>query len=333
MTYNVHAGHGAQDSASCGAVGYFAESVEDRKVKDKVISKLRGQGHSVYDCTVDYGANQNDILNKIVAKCNSHSVDYDISIHFNSFNGEAQGVEVLLYDLSNPNLVDIANRICNSIAELGFTNRGVKVNKGLAVLSRTKAPAMLIECCFCDNKGDADRYDAESMSSAIIKGLTGQVAPQPQPTPQPQQTFNPHVLYRVYAEGRGWLDEVIDTTDYAGIKGRAIKGVMVRVTEGSVKYRVHIKGGNWLPYVTGYSVADANNGYAGTNNLGKDIDAIEIYYFTPQGKPYKKARYQVSPVNGNYYPAQYDNDTLNGQDGYAGVIGKSIDRLLVSLVD
>ncbi len=38
-------------------------------------------------------------------------------------------------------------------------------------------PAILIECAFCDNKKDMDRYDPEAMANAIVKGLTGKTAP------------------------------------------------------------------------------------------------------------------------------------------------------------
>ena len=41
---------------------------------------------------------------------------------------------------------------------------------------------------------------------------------------------------------------------------------------------------------------------------------------------YQKAQYRISPVNGNYYSWQYDNETGNGQDGYAGCFGVAMDR-------
>ena len=72
MIINVHAGHADYGKGACGAVGtYLNESVENRKVKNIVIEMLRAQGHTVYDCTVDDGKNQADVLSKIVAKCNS----------------------------------------------------------------------------------------------------------------------------------------------------------------------------------------------------------------------------------------------------------------------
>ena len=116
--------------------------------------------------------------------------------------------------------------------------------------------------------------------------------------------------------------------DFAGIIGQAITDVAIKVSEGTVKYRVHIKGKGWLPYVTGYNTGDSANGYAGN---GQAIDAVEVYYFTPKGKTIRKAKYRVSPVKGNYWPWQYDNEKTNGQDGYAGAFGKTMDRLQIVL--
>jgi DNA invertase Pin-like site-specific DNA recombinase len=58
--------------------------------------------------------------------------------------------------------------------DAALKNRGVKTNKKLYVLRKTKAPAMLIECCFVDDKDDVALYDYKSMASAIVYGITGQ---------------------------------------------------------------------------------------------------------------------------------------------------------------
>lgn len=151
-TYNVHAGH---NNKAPGAGGCFSEVVEDRKVKDLVISKLRSLGHTVYDCTDDSGATANQNLANIVANCNKHKVDLDISIHFNAFNGSANGTEVFQYS-TRTNAT--ASAIQSAICALGFANRGVKISTGLYVLKRTVSPAILIECCFCDSAKDASIY-------------------------------------------------------------------------------------------------------------------------------------------------------------------------------
>lgn len=134
--------------------------------------------------------------------------------------------------------------------------------------------------------------------------------------------FEDEVIYRVYAGGR-WLPEVKGASDYAGLLGKAISGIQVRLSNGQtvtirshlhgrprkswlapvtkwdgtgsgysgvkglpldciamkaegcrLTYRVHIKGGSWLPWVTGYDIADYDNGLAGV--YGKPIDAVQI---------------------------------------------------------
>lgn len=139
---------------------------------------------------------------------------------------------------------------------------------------------------------------------------------------------NVNVYYRVRTGGK-WLPEVKNTEDYAGIKGKAITDIAVKVDKGTVKYRVHVKGGNWLPYVTGYDIKDYNYGFAG---CGKAIDAVEIYYTTPDSiRPYKYAYYRVSAVGKDYYAVQRDNEKTGNMDGYAGLFGKIIDRLQIEI--
>lgn len=122
-------------------------------------------------------------------------------------------------------------------------------------------------------------------------------------------------FYKVRTQKHGWLSEVKNLEDYAGWENSPITGVAIKVDKGSVRYRVHLKGKGWLPFVTGYDAADFNNGFAGDGVNA--IDCVEVYYYTPNDiRPYKKAKYKV-----NDYPYQYDNETSNGQDGYAGVYG------------
>ena len=91
MIVNLHGGHNPKGKIACGAVGLLDESEQDRIIKNKVISILRANGHTVYDCTEDNGTSQSDVLKKIVAKCNAHKVDLDVSIHFNSGANDTNG--------------------------------------------------------------------------------------------------------------------------------------------------------------------------------------------------------------------------------------------------
>lgn len=179
MELNVHGGHNARVP---GASGLINEVTEDRKIKDLVISKLQALGHTVYDCTDDAGASQSANLSNIVAKCNAQAVDLDVSIHFNAGagdtggNGKTTGTEALVY-AGTGKAAAYAAAICDAIATLGFKNRGVKVRPDLYVLRHTKAPALLVECCFVDDADDVALYDADQMATAIVRGITGQAVP------------------------------------------------------------------------------------------------------------------------------------------------------------
>lgn len=185
--YNVHGGH---NSIVPGAASILNEVTEDRKVKNKLISLLKSAGYTVYDCTDDSGRTSGANLANIVAKCNKHSVDLDISIHLNAGrndlkgDGGTGGVEVFCYDSKTK---DVAKKIADAIAaEFGYNKRsdsttpsgyaGVKYSKGLYVLRNTKSKAILIECCFVDDKDDAKAWNAERCARAIYKGLTGKTA-------------------------------------------------------------------------------------------------------------------------------------------------------------
>lgn len=179
MRINVHAGHNPDGKTACGAVGLLRESTEARKVKTYLIKFLEEQGHTVYDCTVDNGTSQSNILKRIVQKCNAHRVNLDISIHLNSGasdrrgNGKTTGTECWIYGTGG-NAEKYAKRIQQRICKrTGYKNRGIKVSKSLYVLKHTIAPAVLVECCFVDDKDDAENWNAKKMAAAICEGITG----------------------------------------------------------------------------------------------------------------------------------------------------------------
>lgn len=192
MRINVHAGHNPDGKTACGASGFIQESTEARKVKNEVISQLRQLGHTVYDCTCDNGTSQADVLTRIVNASNTNETDLDVSIHFNAGagdragNGKTTGTEVYVYNSASA-AKPYAEKVCEAIAKLGFKNRGVKTSTSLYFLRKTKSPAMLIECCFVDDKDDVQLYDYRSMASAIVFGITGQMVQQQEDTAADQE--------------------------------------------------------------------------------------------------------------------------------------------------
>lgn len=167
----INCGH-TVSGAGYGAVGIFAESVETRNVGHALMDLLQQNGVEIVDCTIDQANTQSEYLAAAVALANRQDLDWFISIHFNaSTSKQGHGVEVYTYEgRQYPDAVEV----CANLEKLGFTNRGVKSGSGLYVVRKTKAKAMLIEVCFCDNEADADLYQrlgAATVASAVFAAL------------------------------------------------------------------------------------------------------------------------------------------------------------------
>ena len=71
-----------------------------------------------------------------------------------------------------------------------------------------------------------------------------------------------NVYYKVKTQKHGWLGEVKNYNDndpingYAGWENSPITCLAVKVGKGSIKYRVHVKGGKWLNWITKYDIND-----------------------------------------------------------------------------
>ena len=88
----------------------------------------------------------------------------------------------------------------------------------------------------------------------------------------------------------------------------------IKSNNNDIQYRVHIKGGNWLEWVS--KADNTNQGYAGI--YGKTIDCIQI----------KDKEYQVHNLNGNWLAPINGYNDINS-NGYAGIFNKSIDGLKI----
>lgn len=136
----------------------------------------------------------------------------------------------------------------------------------------------------------------------------------------------PTLTYRVYADNR-WYNEVKGLSNIAGRAKQAISAVAVKVSNGKIKYRVHLLNGDWLGWVDGYDINDINNGYAGI--LGKVIDAIQVEF---SGVGDYKATYRARKQGKNkFMPYQHNTEKDSSQAGYAGVIGTKIDGVQITL--
>lgn len=143
------------------------------------------------------------------------------------------------------------------------------------------------------------------------------------------QTIN--VYYRTYTDGR-WLPEVTNYNDtdgngYAGIENKTVRGIAIKVDKGQLKYRVHVKGGGWLGWISDYDIDNWKTGCAGNKTI--DIDAIQIDFSGVSGYT---ARYRVSTISTKSYLDWIEGYNTSNSMGYAGIFGRAIEKIQIEII-
>lgn len=230
MRIGLNAGH-TLSGAGSGTSGVIVESIETRRVCNRLTEMFKSSGVEVVPCTVDKAPSQSTYLQQAVQMANRADLDWFISIHFNNDAKKAgHGVEVYTYQgRQYPDAVEV----CEHIAALGFTNRGVKEGSGLYVIRKTKAKSMLIEVCFV-NDPDASAYQQkfEQICAAIAYALADYVQAQPKPVapvqlPEKKQYVKVLVDDLAVRKSPSW--------DKSAVAGRVRKNEVFTIAEGPVK--------------------------------------------------------------------------------------------------
>jgi hypothetical protein len=176
MKIAVRGGH---NFLATGSSALIDETTEDRRVKDSVIKYLRELGNDVLDATPGNMDSDSDLAYG-VNKANNWGAELFISIHFNkaynSYNG-AIGTETWVYSKRDNIKQDeeIALRIVNAIAGLGFKNRGVKERIDLYELKATKMASIIVEVCFVEATEDVALYrklGPDAIGKAIAEAIS-----------------------------------------------------------------------------------------------------------------------------------------------------------------
>lgn len=155
-----------------GSVGYINESNENRIVAKKVVALLKKEGHYVTYGEVNKSGSY---LKDQVALANKEDYDVVVQIHFNATKElhvmSEIGTEVWY---SSSKGKEHAERVVKSIGML-YKNRGAKPEPKFYWLKNTKAPAILIETCFVNSKGDTDKYivNRDFTAKLIAEGIMG----------------------------------------------------------------------------------------------------------------------------------------------------------------
>ena len=266
-----------------GSRGIIDELKEDRLVKNAVIKYLNQMGVSVLDVTPpDSTSSSSADLSYGVNKANNWDADLFVSIHFNNaystYNG-ALGTEVCVYSE-----YDIAGRVVNKMASLGFRNRGQKVRTGLYELKHTSMKSMIVEVCFVEATEDVALYKkvgydyiGKTIAEALVNRSSG-VTPTPTPTPEPVPTPTPQPTSKNY---HSWIARLQEECNKQGFSNQKVDGIagpntlngspMVRRgARGNITKLIQEKLGISADGIFGANTEVAVKNYQRTNGLSVD---------------------------------------------------------------
>lgn len=268
-----------------GSRGIIDELKEDRLVKNAVIKYLNQMGVSVLDVTPpDSTSSSSADLSYGVNKANNWGADLFVSIHFNNaystYNG-ALGTEVCVYSE-----YDIAGRVVNKMASLGFRNRGQKVRTGLYELKHTSMKSMIVEVCFVEATEDVALYKkvgydyiGKTIAEALVNRSSGVTpTPTPTPTPEPVPTPTPQPTSKNH---HSWIARLQEECNKQGFSNQKVDGIagpntlngspiVRRGARGNITKLIQEKLGISADGIFGANTEVAVKNYQRTNGLSVD---------------------------------------------------------------
>ena len=165
----IDAGHGGYDNGA--TYEGRLEKNDNLELALAVGEILQAQGYDV-----EYTRTE-DVYDSPVQKArmgNASGADFFVSIHRNSsaMPNQYNGVQTLIYDNSGIKAV-MAENINKELEKVGYRNIIVAERPDLAVLRRTKMPAVLVEAGFINSDIDNNLWDTKfsETAEAIAAGI------------------------------------------------------------------------------------------------------------------------------------------------------------------
>lgn len=174
----IGVGHGGADP---GAVGYVREKDANLTIALELKRLLEAAGVVV---GISRTRDENDDISEEIREANAFGPDFAIDVHNNAGGGD--GFEVLVQTGAHAAKSAAAGKIIERyVKAMGQNSRGVKTRKNssgadyFGFLRQVKAPAVIVEGFFVDNKKDATGFDtaaeqkklAAAYAAAIMEHL------------------------------------------------------------------------------------------------------------------------------------------------------------------
>lgn len=243
------AGHGQGDS---GAVGNgYLESDLTRELLNLTynIGVEKGLNIEVYNTDLD--CYQQSLKGNVP---NYQEYNYVLEFHFNAFNGQAFGTEILVHPSESG--VGVEEEILRGFVKLGFITRGIKRRSDLLNLNNcieSDTSYALLETCFIDNENDMNLYKnnktqiASYIIEGIIKGFEIEYT-KPAPTTREQIVTNDYDAYAEDGQAVICID-VINIRNYPS-KTASIVGTYSNGESFNYDYVIINNEGVWVRYTS-----------------------------------------------------------------------------------
>lgn len=177
------AGHNAIIPGASGN-GYKEHAVA-RLIVAEIEKQMKAVGQNVKDCTDNVGKNKTAVWLNAATNCNKQPLSgrLDVSVHLNA--GGGTGVEVLYISQKA-----LATEVSAAMAKaLDLKDRGAKHRSDVGYLRTVKAPSILLEVGFMDNKEDMAKLmgkdGIKKVAESVVFALTGKKAPVVVPVSKP----------------------------------------------------------------------------------------------------------------------------------------------------
>lgn len=169
-------GHGGSDP---GAVANgFKEADLNLEIGMACYEELKRHGVSVKASRMK---DENDDLNEEIKECNAFLGSDGLAVDIHNNAGGGDGFEVF-HHYGGGTGKKLAQNINDEVIAIGQNSRGLKTKKNstgtadyYGFIRNTKAPAVIVECAFVDNKTDMQIIDTaaerKAMGVAIAKGI------------------------------------------------------------------------------------------------------------------------------------------------------------------
>ena len=168
-TIMLDAGHGGYDN---GATYMERREKDDNLALTMALGEiLKNAGYNVL-YTRESDVYQTPLRKAQIA--NESGADFFISLHRNaaSYPNQYNGVQTLIF-IPGGVKQEMAENINDELEELGFRNIDVSIRPDLAVLRRTRMPALLVEAGFIDSDKDNAIFSnqLQQVAQAIADGI------------------------------------------------------------------------------------------------------------------------------------------------------------------